>query len=319
MDNQPLNHAKSLSIIIPVYNEEGNISRLHAEIKNVCAANSYDYEVILVDDGSTDATAKIASGLKPVKLIRFRKNFGQTAAMDAGIKAAKNDYLIALDGDGQNDPADIPKMIKCLEENGYDAVSGWRKARRDSLGKRMASLGADWLRKILINDGVHDSGCTMKIFKKECFEDINLYGEMHRFIPALLMAKGFKVGEIVINHRPRFNGKTKYNWKRLIKGLIDLIAVWFWGKFAARPLHLLGGFGIFLLFLGTASSVYTLIIFIGGQDLSNTEWPLISIFFLIMGVQLFILGLLADVLIKNYYETGKDKCYYNIKDITENK
>lgn len=319
MENKTFGGAKKISIIIPIFNEENNIGALHQEIKKTCEENSYLYEIIMVDDGSTDNTAKVALTLRPLKLIRFRKNFGQTAAMDAGIKAAKHDYLVMMDGDGQNDPADIPKMLRHLEENGFDAVSGWRKKRRDSLGKRIASLGADWLRKFLINDGVHDSGCTLKIYKKECFNQVNLYGEMHRFIPALLRTKGYKIGEIAVNHRPRTNGQTKYNWKRMLKGLIDLIAVWFWGKFASRPLHLLGSIGILSFFLGALASVYTLYLYLAGQDLSDTDWPLIAIFFLTMGVQLFILGLLADILVKNYYESAQNKQYYHIKDVIENK
>lgn len=318
MENKILGGKKRISVIIPVFNEAENIKELHQEIRAVCEANDYEYEIIIVDDGSTDRTAETAKSLKPVKLISFRKNFGQTAAMDAGIKAAKNDYLIALDGDRQNDPADIPKLIEYLEKNNLDAVSGWRKNRRDKLGKKIASRGADWLRKFLVNDRIHDSGCTLKVYKKECFNGVNLYGEMHRFIPALLAIKGFKIGEIIVNHRPRLLGRTKYNWQRMVKGLIDLIAVWFWSKYAVRPLHLLGGLGIFILFLGAVSSIISIFIFLSVGDLSNTLWPLLSAFFLIMGVQLFILGLMADLNSRNYHESNKITPY-NIKEIAENK
>ena len=306
-----------LSIIIPAYNEEANIAKLHQEILETCQSNGYDYEVIIVDDGSSDQTVEIVKSLSPVKLIRFRKNFGQTAAMDAGIKAAKNEYLITMDGDGQNDPLDMPKLIKYLEANNFDAVSGWRKNRRDSFFKKLASRGADSLRKFLINDQIHDSGCTLKVYKKECFNKLSLYGEMHRFIPAILAIKGFKIGELAINHRPRTAGKTKYNWKRIVKGLIDLISVWFWSKYAVRPLHLLGGLGIFLSLIGGVFSLVVLYIFLRGGDLSNTILPLLSIFFLIMGVQLFILGLIADVNSKNYHESLKIKPY-SIKEIIKN-
>lgn len=309
---------RKLSVIIPVHNEEGNIANLHEEVVGVCRAAGYEFEVIIVDDGSSDRTFAVARGLAPVKLIRFRKNFGQTAAMDAGIKAAKNEYLITMDGDGQNDPLDMPKLIKYLEDNNFDAVSGWRKNRRDSFFKKLASRGADSLRKFLINDQIHDSGCTLKVYKKECFNELSLYGEMHRFLPAILTIKGFKIGEIAVNHRPRTAGKTKYNWKRIIKGLIDLISVWFWSKYAVRPLHLLGGLGIFLSLTGGAFSLITLYIFLTGEDLSSTIWPLLSVFFLIMGVQLFILGLIADVNSKNYYESLKIKPY-SIKEIIENR
>jgi glycosyltransferase involved in cell wall biosynthesis len=310
---------KKLSIVIPVFNEEGNIAKVHQEIINACRANHFEFEIIIIDDGSSDKTAEIVSKLSPVKLVQFRKNFGQTAAFDAGIKLAANEYIVTLDGDGQNDPADIPKMIQHLENNQLDAVSGWREDRKDSFGKKLASRGADWLRRLLINDGVHDSGCSLKVYKKECFQEINLYGELHRFIPAILKVKGYRVGELAVNHRPRIFGKTKYNWKRIVKGLIDLIAVWFWGKYAVRPLHLLGGLGIVLIFFGLISGSVSLVDFLAGSDLSNTVWPLLTAFFLIMGVQLFVLGLLADILIRNYFESTKARTYYNIKEIIENK
>lgn len=310
---------KKISVIIPVYNEEGNIAKLHQEVKETCLAAGYEFEVIIVDDGSSDRTAEAVKGLSPVKLVRFRKNFGQTAGLDAGIKQAKFDLLATMDGDGQNDPADIPGMVAYLEEKDLDAVSGWRKNRQDKFGKKLASRGADLLRRILVNDGVHDSGCSLKVYRKECFENLNLYGEMHRFIPALLKFKGFKVGEMVVNHRPRGSGQTKYNWKRLVKGIIDLISVWFWGKYALRPLHLLGGFGILLSSAGILVSLFTVYKFIAGVNLHLTVWPLLSAFLLLMGIELFVLGLLADMLTRNYYESAQAKPYYNVKEIIEKK
>lgn len=307
-----------ISIVIPAYNEEDSIAKLHQEVVSVCRANCFEFEIIIVDDGSCDKTAEIIEKLSPVKLISFRRNFGQTAALDAGIKAASGDYLITLDGDGQNDPADIPKLIEYLGKYNLDAVSGWRKNRQDGWGKKLASRGADWLRKFLINDQTHDSGCTLKIYKKDCFNGLSLYGEMHRFIPALLVIKGYKIGELVVNHRPRLAGKTKYNWKRIIKGLIDLISVWFWSKYAVRPLHLLGGLGLVLMFVGLIAGGICLVDFFSGLDLSSTVWPLLTVFFLIMGVQLFILGLLADTISKNYHE-NLEKTPYSIREITENK
>jgi len=309
---------KELSLVIPVYNEEGNIKELHDEIKAVCESNNYKYEIVIVDDGSTDRTQEISMALSPVKYIRFRRNFGQTAAMDAGISNAIYPYIVTMDGDRQNDPKDIPKMIEYLEENDLDVVSGWRKKRRDLFIKKITSRGAYFIRRLLINDGIHDSGCSLKIYKKECFEQISLYGEMHRFIPALLKIKGFSVGEIVVNHRPRTKGKTKYNWRRMVKGFIDMISVWFWNKYAVRPLHLLGGLGGISIFLGIISIFITIYIFFKDQDLSNTVWPLLSAFFLLTGIQLFVSGLLADILFKDYYETTKD-CSYNIKVKIENR
>ena len=309
---------KKISVIIPVYNEEENVGDLHAEITGTCIKNQYEYEIIFIDDGSTDKTTEQIKRLSPVTLIRFRKNFGQTAALDAGIKHAKNDYIITMDGDRQNDPNDIPKLISYLEENDLDVVSGWRKKRKDGFLKKFVSRGANILRSILIHDGIKDSGCSLKVYKRECFQQVSLFGEMHRFIPAILKIKGFEIGEMEVNHRPRTKGKTKYNWHRTFKGFIDMISVWFWNKFAVRPLHLLGGIGLFFLLIGALFAVTTVYTFFDkSQDLSDTLLPIMTIFFIITGLLLFVLGLISDILVKSYYETTRDSSY-NIKEIIEN-
>ena len=306
----------NISIVVPVFNEEDNVVELHKEVKNVCEANGYTYEIILVDDGSSDNTVNMIKSLSPVKCICLRRNFGQTAAMDAGIKAAKYEYIITMDGDRQNDPADIPKLIQYLEENDLDIVSGWRKHRKDTFLKKFTSRGANLLRSILIKDGIHDSGCSLKIYKKECFKGVSLYGEMHRFIPALLKIKGFKVGEIVVNHRARTAGVTKYNWRRTFKGFIDMLSIWFWHKFAVRPLHFLGSAGLILGMLGALAVLKTIYEYFKGQSLSDTVWPLLAVFLILTGIQLFVSGLIADMLSKSYYETTKDSSY-NIKESFE--
>lgn len=308
---------KKISIIIPVFNEEGNIKPLHEEIKSVCEKNNYIYEIIIIDDGSKDKTSEVVKQLHPVKYLRFRKNFGQTAAVDAGIKQAKYEYIITIDGDRQNDPGDIPNLINHLESNDLDVVSGWRKNRKDKLLKKIFSVSARILRGIIIKDAIHDSGCSLKLYKKECFEHLTLFGEMHRFIPALLKIKGFRVGEIVVNHRPRVSGKTKYNWKRGIKGFIDMIAVWFWNKYSARPLHLMGGLGFIFLFGGFITGILTIYLFYKGFSLSDTVFPLLTAFLVFTGIQLFISGLISDMLSKNYY-SSIDDTVYSIKEIIEN-
>lgn len=317
LENQARTNMSEISIVVPVFNEKDNVAELHREIKEVCDENGYIYEIILIDDGSTDGTYNIAKNLSPVKCIRLRKNFGQTAAMDAGIKEAKYKYIVTMDGDRQNDPKDIPNLIKHLETNDLDIVSGWRRKRKDTLLKKFTSRGANLLRLILIKDEIHDSGCSLKIYKKECFESISLYGEMHRFIPAILKIKGFKIGEIEVNHRPRTAGKTKYNWKRTVKGFIDMISVWFWNKYAVRPLHLLGGAGMFLTFLAGITGIITVAQFFQGIDLSDSVWPILTVFLGLTGIQLFTTGLIADMLSKNYYETTKDSSY-SVKEIVEN-
>ncbi|HHX58854.1 MAG TPA: glycosyltransferase family 2 protein [Candidatus Moranbacteria bacterium] len=309
---------KKLSIVVPVYNEEGNVKELHRQIFEVIKKNNYNAEIIFVDDGSKDKTVELMKELKPLKMVLFRKNFGQTAAMDAGVKESTGDIIIMLDGDLQNDPADIPRLLEKMDE-GYDVVSGWRKNRKDSFSKKFLSRGADKLRKILIHDGIKDSGCSLKAYKKECFDFIDLYGEMHRFIPAMMKINGFKIGEIAVNHRPRIAGKTKYNYKRVIKGFLDMISVWFWRKFADRPLHLFGGIGLFFAFSGSLVVTWTLIDkIIFGTALRERALPIIGVFMVLIGIQLFISGLLADISIKTFHQAKKERPY-KIKAVVENK
>ena len=308
----------SISVVVPVFNEEGNVEALHEEIKKVCEDNHYDYEIIFVNDGSKDRTDELCRKLQPIKYICLRKNFGQTAAMDAGIKAATKDYIVTLDGDRQNDPNDIPAMLAYLTENNLDIVSGWRKNRKDTFMKRFVSRGANFLRKILIKDHIHDSGCSLKVYKKECFQNLNLYGEQHRFIPALLEMKGFTVGEIVVNHRPRIAGKTKYNWKRTIKGFVDMTSIWFWNNYATRPLHIFGGMGMLSIFLGGIFGIWSVILFFLQRDMSdNIMQPILTIFFIILGMLMFIFGMMSEIMMKTYYGSTPDSSY-SIKDVTTN-
>ncbi len=299
----------AVSVVVPIHNEEGNVAELHREIVDVCKANGYTYEIIFVDDGSSDRTFEIIQTLSPVICIRFRKNFGQTAAMDAGIKKTQYPLIVTMDGDRQNDPADIPRLIGELEKTGKDVISGWRRKRKDSFMKRFFSRGAHFLRRLMVHDGIHDSGCSLKVYRKECFEGVTLYGEMHRFIPAVLKIKGFTIGEIEVNHRPRTEGTTKYNWRRSVKGFLDMLSVWFWNKFAVRPLHLLGGLGMLSIFLGLIVSGIGIVLYIQGNPLFKNVLPILAMFLLLSGVQLFVSGLMADMLAKNYFGTTEDVPY----------
>lgn len=304
----------ALSVIVPLYNEEENVRELHGRILAVCQKMGKSFEIIFIDDGSDDKTVEICRGLHPLKLIQFRKNFGQTAAFDAGIKEAQGDVIITLDGDLQNDPADIPLLLAELEK-GFDAVSGWRWQRKDSLMKKFFSRGANLLRKIFIKDKIHDSGCSLKAYRRECFRKVDLFGEMHRFIPALLELQGYKISEVKVSHHPRVHGQTKYNWKRAVKGLVDMIEIWFWRKYSSRPLHLFGGGGILIFIIGMGILAWMAVekIFFG-IAISDRIWPLIGAFLLMIGVQIFIFGLLAGILMKNYYK-GKGEMNYSIKSI----
>ncbi len=308
-----------LSIIVPVYNEEKAVRKLYQEIVKAGQSLGKSFEIIFINDGSNDNTLAELKKLSGLKIINFRKNFGQTAALDAGIKLAQGQYIATLDGDGQNDPADIPRLIDRLEKDGLDVVVGWRRERHDPFMKKFASRLANLMRRFLINDGIHDSGCGLKIYKRACFANVDLVGEMHRFIPALLKIKGFKIGEAEVNHRPRKWGKSKYNWKRGIKGNLDLFSLWFWQKFASRPLHLFGSFGLFLIIISVAAgswAIYKKIFY--NLDLSDTALTDLSMFGFLIGAQFFVFGLIADMLSKTYFATTRDKIY-DIKEIIEKK
>ncbi|MBD3238754.1 MAG: glycosyltransferase [Candidatus Moranbacteria bacterium] len=302
-----------LSVICPFFNEAGNLKQLHKKIKQSLDQLNQSYEIIFINDGSTDDSLEKVKDLAPLTLINFRRNFGQTAALDCGFKYAQGKIILTLDSDLQNDPADFSKLIAKINQ-GYDVVSGWRKNRQDSFSKKFASKVAEFLRKFLINDHIHDSGCTLKAYRKECFEHIDLYGEMHRFIPAILKIQGFRITEVIVKHHPRTWGKTKYGATRALKGFLDIISVWFWKKYSSRPLHLFGGIGL-ASFLAGAGLLLTLLILrmFWGVPLSDKIWPLLSLLLILAGIQLLISGLLADIAIKGYYNSKR--LYYSIKNI----
>lgn len=307
----------NISVVVPVFNEEGNVEKLHQRILEECQKLNKKFEIIFVDDGSKDKTVEACNKLSPLRLIKFRKNYGQTAAFDAGFQMAKGEIVITMDGDLQNDPADISKLLEKIDE-GYDVVSGWRHKRKDSLSKKIFSRGANLLRKFFIQDNIHDSGCSLKAYKRECFNDLELFGEMHRFIPALLEMDGFRVAEVKVSHHPRINGVTKYNWKRAFKGFVDMAAIWFWRKYANRPLHLFGASGIILSFLGVLILAWMFVekVFLS-QSIGERIWPMIGVMFVLVGLQLFISGLLADIMIKNYFKSKNHRGYY-IKEVINN-
>lgn len=310
-ENQPY-----LSVVVPLYNEEGNVLELHRKIREALEKIGRPFEIIFVDDGSKDKTLEEARQCHPLRLISFRKNFGQTAAFDAGIKAATGEIVITLDGDLQNDPADIPLLLEKIGE-GYDVVSGWRHKRQDPWSKKIPSRIANLLRKILIQDNIHDSGCSLKAYRRECFRDVDLFGEMHRFMPALLSLDGFRVTEVKVSHHPRIHGVTKYNWKRGIKGFVDMVSIWFWRKYSHRPIHLFGGSGIVLSVAGAGILAWMLVEkLVFGASIAERMWPLVGIFFVLVGVQLFVFGLLADIVIRNYYHS-RGRMNYSVRETRE--
>ena len=275
------------------------------------------FEIIFIDDGSVDNTVKKLQTLSPLTVIQLRRNFGQTAAMDAGIKHATGKYIITLDGDGQNPPSEIPKLIQAQKDQQVDIISGWRRKRKDPLFKKITSRGAYALRSIFVKDHIHDSGCSLKLYKRECFEHVDLFGEMHRFIPAILSWSGFTIGEIEVEHHSRKHGTSKYNWKRIVKGFIDMLSIWFWRKYANRPLHLFGSLSILLTLTGGALFVYLFIRrIIYGLSISNSNIPLLAMLLVILGIQFFISGILVDITIRQFYSGTNN--YYVIKTILNN-
>lgn len=288
-----------VSVVIPVHDEVGAIGDLHRETHE--ALREIDHEIIIVDDGSTDGTVDVLAGLESAVIVTLARNYGQSSAIDAGVAIARGGVIITMDGDGQNDPADIPRLLTTLGE-GWDVVSGWRRDRRDPLGKRVASRAARALRRRLINDGIHDSGCTLKAYRADCFDDLELYGELHRFIPGMLLWSGRSITELEVNHRPRTTGRTKYGWKRGVKGVLDMLAVWFWRKYAQRPQHLFGGLGLLFLTVGTllTGSLAVMRAF-GLIQLSTSILPLAGFFLLLTGVQLLAFGLVSDVLFRTHH------------------
>ena len=309
-----------VSIVVPLLNEQDNIQLLHSQITGALA-DKYNYEVIYVDDGSTDKSIAVLTKLHRddprVRIIRFRKNFGQTAALSAGFTHAQGEIIVALDADLQNDPADIPKMIEKLHE-GYDVVSGWRKKRHDkAITRRFPSKIANWLISTITGVRLHDYGCTLKAYRREVLAETKLYGEMHRFIPALASWSGANIAEIVVNHRPRTAGVAKYGIGRTWKVLLDLITVNFLGSFSTKPIYVFGGLG---LLSAIASIIFAFAVIyqkiVGGVDMTGNPLLIVTAVSVIATIQFILMGLLAELLVRTYHES-QNRPTYVIREIIE--
>lgn len=312
-----------MSIVIPVFNESENIKPLMIKLDEVLNKIGGNYEIIMVDDGSTDDSFEVMRELSErynnLRIIRFRRNFGQTSAFSAGFDLAKSDIIVTLDADLQNDPADIPKLLEELD-NGYDIVSGWRKKRCDDfLTRQLPSRIANYIISKFTGVPLHDYGCSLKAYRSEVIKNIKLYGEMHRFIPAVASWMGVQVSEVEVDHAPRVSGKSNYGIMRTVRVLLDLITVKFLLGYSTKPIQIFGLFGIVSFLLGLIIAAYLSVtkIFLG-HPLSDRPILLMAALLIIFGVQLCSIGLIGEMLVRNYYETN-DKPTYVIKEIIEAK
>ena len=307
-----------ISIIIPVFNESESIGYLLDEVLNVMYSNKLNFEIVVVNDGSQDTTSNVLDELtikiKELSVISLRTNYGQTAAMAAGFDNSNGEVVITLDGDLQNDPTDIPKLISHINE-GYDLICGWRYDRKDKLiNRRIPSKIANKLIANVTGLKLHDYGCSLKAFKKEILDDIKLYGELHRFLPVLAKIEGAKIKEIKVNHRSRKYGSSKYGIDRTFRVLMDLLTVWFMTKFLTRPMYGFGFVGIISILVSLGMTSYLFIVKILGEDIGNRPMLMFALILGIAGVQLFSFGLLSELLIRTYHES-QNRPIYRIRKI----
>jgi glycosyltransferase involved in cell wall biosynthesis len=308
----------SLSIVIPVYNEVENIPLLHAAISE--SLDGYDYEVVYVDDGSTDGSLEVLESIvnnDPThsRLIEFRRNFGQTAAMAAGIDNSSGEIIVTLDADLQNDPADIPGLLEEIDQ-GYDVVSGWRVDRKDNFARRLPSQIANWIISKVTGVDLHDYGCTLKAYRREVLEGFHLYGEMHRFIPAYAGMVGAKIIEVPVRHHPRRYGKAKYGLERTGKVILDLFTVKFLSSYSNKPIYLFGGAGLVLIALSFINLAVLVIRRLTPpyEHMIRSPLLLMSVMLFTLGFQSILMGLIAELMVRTYYES-QSKATYSIRRV----
>lgn len=307
-----------ITVVVPVLDEEESLPLLYQRLTEVLAGSDYSYEIIVVDDGSTDRSFEILRELQAqdqrLKVVRFRRNYGQTAAFAAGFDRAQGDTVVTIDADLQNDPADIPALMAKMAE-GYDVVSGWRVDRQDRfLDRRLPSMMANRLIGIATGVRIHDYGCSLKAYRREVLEDVQLYGELHRFLPALAHAAGASVTEIPVKHHARRFGKAKYGLSRTIKVILDILAVRFLMSYSTRPIHIFGLLGMVCFFAGILVLLYLAVVrLLLLQPIGDRPLTLLGILFTMLGVQLVTSGLLAEMVTRTYHES-QDKPIYTVRE-----
>ena len=298
-----------LSIVIPCYNEAESLPQLYHEIQTACDPLKKEYEILFIDDGSTDGTFNLLRDLNKkdtrIKVIQFRKNAGKSDALSVGFEAATGDLVVTMDADLQDDPAEIPNLIAKLD-NGYDMISGWKKKRRDPLSKKIPSKVWNAMTTCMTGMRLHDYNCGLKIYRSEVIKTIRVFGELHRYLPVLADLQGFQVGELPVNHRPRQFGKTKFGISRFTNGFFDLLTVVFIHKYTKRPLHLFGLIGLVSTLLGSGITLYLILLRIfKASYLSNRPLLFIGVMLLILGVQFISIGLLGEMITRSSGSTEK--------------
>jgi len=303
------------SVLVPVLDEAGTVLDLARSVKEALSPLGLSYEIIFVDDGSRDGTCekvREARTIDPcVKLVRLRRNFGKAAALTAGFDRAAGRLIVTLDGDLQDDPSEIPRMLETLESGGFDLVSGWKHERRDPLSKTLPSLLFNWATRKLAQVDLHDFNCGFKVYRREVLEEVPIYGELHRYIPVLASRRGFAVGELAVRHHPRRHGVSKYGWDRFYKGLLDLLTVLFITKYTRRPLHLFGAMGLGGLGGGLLVNLYLAVRWFQGETLSNRPLLLFGSLLMLLGLQVLMTGLLAEMMT---HRTFRRTDSYSIKE-----
>jgi glycosyltransferase involved in cell wall biosynthesis len=304
-----------LSIVVPLYNEEENVELLTAKIHE--SLEGYQYQIIYVDDFSRDNTRKVVKDMEDEKvhLISLKKNYGQSLALAAGLDYAQGEYIITMDGDLQNDPSDIPQMLEFALSGEFDVVTGIRQKRKDSLVKKIPSKIANFLVRRVTKLDIKDNGCALKVFTRDIAKDLNLYGEMHRFITLLAFLEGAQIKQVPVKHHARHAGVSKYGLERVFKVVADMMLLLFIRKYFQRPIHLFGILGVLLIILGILINFYLLLVKLGlGEDIGNRPLLIFGMMFIIGGIQLFTIGIVMELLIRTYYES-QSKRPYRIKNV----
>ena len=299
-----------ISVVIPVRNEERSVALLLDELGSALDGHGADWEAVFVDDGSTDGTfsalTRLHAAADNVRVVRLRRNFGKAAALQAGFEASEGDVVVTIDGDLQDDPAEIPRLLAKLDE-GFDLVSGWKVKRRDPLSRRIPSKLFNWVSGRVSGLRLHDLNCGLKAYRAEVVRGLRIYGELHRFVPVLAHYRGFRVAELPVNHRPREHGRSRYGMERYVRGFLDLLTVTFMGRYRQRPLHLFGGLGLGLSLLGGIVLTYLTVLKLAGQAIGHRPLLTLGVLLVVVGLQFLSLGLLSELITSHHEERSGNR------------